>query len=127
MHAIKLLLVEDSSVLAERIAELVRGIPEIDLIAVVDSESAALLEMKKRRVHMVVLDLHLKQGTGFGILRAMNNIQPKPRVIVHTNHYSADYENNALLLGADIFLDKARDFERLPEILKTIVKPDDMR
>lgn len=121
MQDTKLLLVEDSSVLAERLAEVVHGIPEIDLIAVVDSESAALSEIKKRRVHIVVLDLHLKQGTGFGILRAISNIQNKPRILVLTNHDSAEYENNAISLGADVFLDKARDFDRLPEILKRLV------
>lgn len=121
MQDIKLLLVEDSCVLAARLAEVVHGMPEIELIGVVDSESAALSEIQKRRVHIVVLDLHLKQGTGFGILRAVNNLRNKPRVLVFTNHDSAEYENNAILLGADVFLDKARDFDRLAEVLKRLV------
>ena len=37
VQAIKLLLVEDSSVLGDRIAELIAGIPEIELVSVVDS------------------------------------------------------------------------------------------
>ena len=107
--------------MAARLAEVVHGMPEIELIGVVDSESAALSEIQKRRVHIVVLDLHLKQGTGFGILRAVNNLRNKPRVLVFTNHDSAEYENNAILLGADVFLDKARDFDRLAEVLKRLV------
>jgi DNA-binding NarL/FixJ family response regulator len=118
----KLLLVEDSSVLAERMAELIREIPEIELIGVVDSEAAALSELRRRRIHILVLDLHLKEGTGFGILRAVNTAATKPQVLVLTNHDSAAYENNAIALGASAFLDKARDFDRLPEILRGIVK-----
>lgn len=120
----KLLLVEDSSVLAERMAEVIREIPEIDLIGTVDSEKAALDELARRRVHIVVLDLHLKEGTGFGILRAISALPAKPRVLVLTNHDSAAYENDAIALGAAAFLDKARDFDRLPDILREIVRQE---
>jgi len=118
----KLLLVEDSSVLATRVAEIIGEIPEIDLVAVVDSETAALRELKGRRIQILVLDLHLKDGSGFGILRAVSAAPEKPYVLVLTNHDSATYESRAIELGASAFLDKARDFDRLPEILKKIVQ-----
>jgi two-component system OmpR family response regulator len=119
----KLLLVEDSSVLAERVAEIIGEIPEIDLVAVVDSETAALRELKARRIQILVLDLHLKDGSGFGILGAVGSVPEKPYILVLTNHDSAAYESRAIELGASAFLDKARDFDRLPEILKKIVRP----
>jgi two-component system, OmpR family, response regulator len=122
IQGIKLLLVEDSSVLGERIAELILEIPEIELIRVVDSEVAALTELRKRPIHIVVLDLQLKVGTGFGVLRSMSTLTHKPRTIVLTNHDSADYEGNAITLGATLFLDKARDFPRMPQILAQIVE-----
>ena len=73
IQGIKLLLVEDSSVLVERIAELILQIPEIELIRVADSEVAALTELRKQPIHIVVLDLQLKVGTGFGILPQINH------------------------------------------------------
>jgi len=121
VHGLKALLVEDSSVLAARMADVLTEFQEIDLVGVVDSETAALVEMKKRRLDVVLLDLHLKEGTGFGILRALATMHEKPAVVVLTNHDSADYERQALAMGARYFLDKARDFYRLPEILRDIV------
>jgi DNA-binding NarL/FixJ family response regulator len=121
VHAIKLLLVEDSSVLATNLAETMTEIPEIDLIKSVDSESSALAEFRKRRVDVLVLDLQLKQGSGFGILRALAAMNQTPCVIVLTNHDSAAYAQEAVSLGARYFLDKARDFQRLPDILREIV------
>jgi two-component system, OmpR family, response regulator len=117
VQSIKLLVIEDSSVLADRIAELIAQIPEIELIGATDSEAEALRILKRGAVHIVLLDLHLKQGTGFGILRSMSTLSNKPRAIVFTNHDSAGYESNALSLGATMFLDKARDFPRLRQIL----------
>jgi two-component system, OmpR family, response regulator len=120
-HAIKVLLVEDSSVLAAHLAETITDFPEIDLIKSVDSESTALAEIRKRRIDVLVLDLQLKQGSGFGILRAIAAMHQKPCVIVLTNHDSVAFEQEAVSLGARYFLDKARDFQRLPDILREIV------
>jgi two-component system, OmpR family, response regulator len=122
VHALKVLMVEDSSVLAERMAETLRQFPEIDLIGTMDSEDAALLAIRKRRVDVVLLDLQLKQGSGFGVLRAIESMQRRPCVLVLTNHDSAEHERTAVALGASFFLDKARDFQRLPEILQQIVQ-----
>ena len=122
VQSIKLLVIEDSSVLADRIAELIVEIPEIELIGVTDSEPEAVRTLKRGAIDIVLLDLHLKQGTGFGILRSMSTLSNKPRTIVFTNHDSADYENNARTLGATMFLDKARDFPRLRQILEEAVE-----
>jgi DNA-binding NarL/FixJ family response regulator len=121
VQAVKLLLVEDSSVLAARIEEVVREIPEIELVAVADSEAGALNELRRRRVHIVILDLHLREGTGFGILRSIGDFRDKPHVLVLTNHDSSTYENDAIALGASAFLDKAKDFENLPDILQRLI------
>ena len=111
------MLVEDSKVLTERLTEAIRQIPEVELIGTADTEAAALAAVKRDAVDVIILDLHLKQGTGFGILRSMSTLSNKPRAIVFTNHDSAGYESNALSLGATMLRDKARDFPRLRQIL----------
>jgi len=108
-------------VLAGRIAELVAQIPEIELIGVTDSEPEAMRAIRKHGIHLVLLDLHLKQGTGFGVLRSISMLSNKPRAIVLTNYDSACYESDALALGAMMFLDKARDFLRLRQFLAEAV------
>jgi DNA-binding NarL/FixJ family response regulator len=69
---------------------------------------------------VIILDLHLKQGTGFGVMRALATTQLKPRIIVLTNYDLPEYKNAAIALGATHFLDKARDYGRLPEVLHEI-------
>jgi DNA-binding NarL/FixJ family response regulator len=116
-QGLRVLLVEDSKVLLERLAEAIRQIPDVELIGTADTESAAVAAVKRDAIDVVILDLHLKQGTGFGVMRALAATQLKPHIIVLTNYDLPEYKNAALALGATHFLDKARDYGRLPEVL----------
>jgi len=117
---LRVLLVEDSKVLTERLTEAIRQIPDVDLIGTADSEGAALAAVKRESIDVIILDLHLKQGTGFGVMRVLTATPMKPRIIVLTNYDLPEYKNAAIALGAAHFLDKARDYGRLPEVLREI-------
>lgn len=121
------LLVEDSIVVAERLIEVLRNVPEVNLIGTVDSEKAAIEWLRREHADIVILDLHLKQGTGFGVLRALAGMVLKPRVIVLTNYDLPEYMQASLSLGAAHFLDKARDLFRLSEIMRDIVTENRVR
>ena len=120
MAGLRVLLVEDSKVLRERLSEAIRQIPEVELVGTAETEAGALAAVKHDNVDVVILDLHLKQGTGFGVMRGLAQAQAKPRIIVLTNYDLPEYKNAALALGATHFLDKARDYGRLPDVLHEI-------
>ena len=119
-QCLRVLLVEDSKVLTERLTEAIRQIPQVELIGTADTEAAAVASATRESVDVIILDLHLKQGTGFGVMRALATTQLKPRIIVLTNYDLPEYKNAAIALGATHFLDKARDYGRLPEVLHDI-------
>ncbi len=117
---LRVLLVEDSTVLAERLAELINPIADVELVGVVDTEAGAIAALQRDSIDVVILDLHLKQGTGFGVMRAMSRMPHKARVVVLTNYDLPEYQNAALSLGASYFLDKARDYVRLPQVMQEL-------
>jgi two-component system chemotaxis response regulator CheY len=118
-RTLSVLLVEDSALLAARLQESLEVMPEVGDVRTVDRETAAIDALDGCDV--VVLDLHLKQGNGFGVLRALGaRTGPAPLVIVFTNHDVPGYRRRAAALGAEHFLDKARDFERLGELLRAL-------
>ncbi len=119
-QCLRVLLVEDSKVLTERLTEAIKQIADVELVGTADTEAAAVAAVKKDTVDVIILDLHLKQGTGFGVMRALAATQLKPRIVVLTNYDLPEYKNAAIALGASHFLDKARDYGRLPEILHEI-------
>jgi DNA-binding NarL/FixJ family response regulator len=121
LRNLSVLLVEDSRVLAERLRETLLSVPGVQLAGTVDSEADAVAVLQRQPVDVVLLDLHLRQGTGFGVLRAIPTDQVrKTVVIVLTNYDLAEYRRAAAALGARHFLDKLRDFDRLPMLLQQI-------
>src|ERR1700739_128261 len=118
---LRVLLVEDSKVLAARLAELIRELPGVDLIGSVDSEADALLSVAAAAPDVLVLDLHLRAGSGFGVLRGLTP-RPgrRPRVIVLTGFDLPEYRRGAEGLGAEAFLNKPRDYGRLPALLRDL-------
>lgn len=117
---LRVLLVEDSQLISERLLELLADIPRVSVIGKAASEADALTAVREQAPDVLVLDLHLKQGTGFGVLKAMHSLEKFPAVVVLTNYALAQYRTRAQMLGAEYFLDKAREFERLPEVIQDI-------
>ena len=118
---LSVLLVEDSQLLADRLRETIAHMPGVQLAGTVDNETDAVATMKRQRVDVALLDLHLRGGTGFGVLRAINSGElGKVTAIVFTNHDLGEYRRAAAALGARHFLDKLRDFDLLPELLQQI-------
>ncbi|MBS0398091.1 MAG: response regulator transcription factor [Proteobacteria bacterium] len=119
---LKLLLVEDSKLLVERLSEVISQIADIDLVGTVDNENDAVARLKGESVDVVILDLRLRQGTGFGVLRALAGEKTRPRIVVLTTYDLPEYKSAALALGAGYFLDKARDCDRIPDVLNEIAE-----
>ena len=117
---LRILLVEDSAVLADRLTEMLCRIPGVTLVGAVESERAAIASALAQSIDVMILDLHLQQGTGFGVLRALADHPGKPVAVVLTNYALPQYQRAARELGVRYFLDKAREFDRLPEVLREI-------
>ena len=118
---LSVLLVEDSRLLADRLRETIANMPGVQFAGTVDNEPDAIATIKRERVDVALLDLHLRRGTGFGVLRAIHSGElGKVTAIVFTNHDLGEYRRAAAALGARHFLDKLRDFDLLPELLQQI-------
>jgi DNA-binding NarL/FixJ family response regulator len=117
---LQVLLVEDSAVICNLIANIVNNVAGVSVAESVGSEADAIEAVNHGNVDVVILDLQLRSGTGFGVLRAMRKMTQQPAVVVLTNFALSTYRDSALALGARHFLDKSRDYERLPVILSEL-------
>jgi len=118
--ALRILLVEDSELLAERLREVLGQIAGVEVVGTVVDEGTAVAMARDSDIHVLILDLQLKQGTGFGVMRSLG--ADRPAVIVFTNYALPEYRRRAEQLGVEYFLNKSLDFERLPEVIRTLAQ-----
>jgi len=115
------LLIEDSPLIRERLAESLATPGRVEIVGQADSEQAAIGLLAAAPWDVMVLDLQLRHGTGLGVLRALTTRRPpNAKVIVLTNYAFPQYRAKSLALGADYFFDKAREYHRVREVLDTL-------
>ena len=93
-------------------------LPGVEVVGTADTERGAVAMTRAHEVDAIILDLQLKEGTGFGVLRALG--KARPAVIVLTNFSLPVFADRARELGVEQFLDKGMDFDRLPAALASI-------
>lgn len=115
---LRVLLVEDSQVLADRLRESLDLLEGVEVVGSVDDETAAVQFAAEQGVDVIILDLQLRQGTGFGVVRRLGT--RRPTVVVFTNYSLPEYQRRAQDLGIEYFLNKSRDYERLPDLIQDL-------
>lgn len=116
---LRVVIVEDSAIIRARLAETLSEIPNLEIAGQAETEAEALALLRQGDWNAVVLDLQLKQGTGLGVLKILGR-ESRPahaKIIVFTNYAFPQYRDRSMLLGADYFFDKAREFHRVREVL----------
>jgi DNA-binding NarL/FixJ family response regulator len=110
-------LVEDSSLIRERLVALLESVPGARVCGHAESAAAAVREILATRPDVVVLDLALEKGTGFDVLRAVHPRAPQIEFYLLSNFSAAPYRALARRLGARDFFDKTDEFGRVREVI----------
>lgn len=93
--------------------ELMASLGGMVLVGAASTEAEARLWLADHLAgwDMVILDLVLAQGSGFGVLAHARQLAPGRRLIVFSGFASAGVRERCLALGADAVFDKARPQE----------------
>src|SRR6478736_6316817 len=81
MKKIKVLLVDDSAVVRQVLTELLKGDPQIEVIAAACDPIFALEKMQKEWPDVIVLDVEMPRMDGITFLRKIMSERPTPVVI----------------------------------------------
>lgn len=109
----KVFLVEDAPLLRDRLAALIASIPGSRTVGHAAGAEEAVRGILAGRPDVVVLDIHLADGNGFDVMRALRAAALEVDVYVLTNYPLEGYRQAAERLGARGFFDKSTEFDRL--------------
>jgi DNA-binding NarL/FixJ family response regulator len=121
--ALKIITVDDSPIIAQRLKVLLNDIREVELLGNAENIQAALEVIEEKKPHVVFLDINLAQDkprNGIDLLNALRKTYPVMKIIMLTNLSNHRYREICRSFGADYFFDKSDDFDKIPETLSNI-------
>jgi DNA-binding NarL/FixJ family response regulator len=119
----KLLIVDDSEVISKRLNELLQDIIGLEIVGIAKDGLQAISEFNKLKPDIVVLDLMIPQLNGLDVLRNIRLHDKSVIVIVLTNYHQSYFRDLSTELGANYFLDKSGEFEKVYQICFNIINP----
>ena len=113
--ALRVFIADDSKPVADMLTELLTEQGRIEVIGIGDSEGAAIEGIRRLKPDVVVLDLQLKTGSGTNVIRAVRSdpALASTKLLVTSNHVSAQMRAGCIELGADDYFDKVKELGAL--------------
>jgi DNA-binding NarL/FixJ family response regulator len=118
----QVLIVDDSAIVRFRLAEMVESVERVQVVGQAPGVTQAILGLKELRPDLVILDLQMPDGDGVAVLEAAKQLDPAPTVVMLTNYVDDYHRLRCHAAGADFFLDKSKQFEEIPEILRGLMR-----
>jgi DNA-binding NarL/FixJ family response regulator len=120
----RVFIADDSRVVVERLADLLKEVPGVQLVGRANDVPEAIHSIVKTNPDAVILDLQMPGGSGLDVLRSIRRSHPSVWVVICTNYPYPQYREECIAAGANYFLDKSAEFEKIPEILRDLTKKD---
>ena len=116
----RILLADDSVVIRYRLMSLLSDLPGVEVVGLAATGAEAVARFEHLHPDLTVLDIRMPGGGGIEALSRIKAQDPSAAVIVLTNYPEEQYRRQCLEAGAEFFLDKSTEFERLPEAIEQI-------
>ena len=116
----KVFIVEDSPAICERLVEIVEDAGRHVVVGRADAFDSAVSGIARSRPDVAIFDVKLARGNGIEALVAAKRDRPDLLAIVMSNFATPQHRKASVEAGAEYFLDKSADFERIPQILSIL-------
>ena len=120
--SIKVFLVEDSPQVLERLSQMVSEIDRVKVVGHAVTYDTAVHGILSTIPDVVILDIKLadSSGSGIDVLARIKPDMPQIKAIMLSNYTSPKHLEASTKAGADYFLDKSAEFDRIAAILQTL-------
>lgn len=118
-RAYRVFIAEDSPLMQPRIAQLAMQVEGVVICAIVDSCVDVLPTIDATLPDAAIFDINLLDGNSLPSLKLAKLTHPDMHVIVCSIFVGANERDASFAAGADRFIDKSLECDRIPDILKS--------
>ena len=120
--SVQVFIVDDSSLVRQRLAELLIEVENVHVIGQAGTVADALIAIPLVHPDFVMLDVRMPDGDGLALLSALKHLDPPPLVGMLTHYPLEAYRKRCLALGADYFWDKSKDLAAIPAAFRALAR-----
>jgi DNA-binding NarL/FixJ family response regulator len=113
----QVLIVDDSEKIRQRLVTLLAESAQIRIVGQAGNSLEALEAVRRLNPDTVILDIRLPGTSGIELLKQIKAMYPEMKVIMLTNFDYALYRQQCRQLGADHFLNKTLEFEKIVDTI----------
>jgi DNA-binding NarL/FixJ family response regulator len=118
---LKIFIVDDSMPIVVRLTNILSENENLKIVGLANNATIAVEYILKSSPDVVILDIHMPDGNGIDILKQIKKERPSIVVLMLTNYTESDYKKICKKEGADYFLDKSIEFEKVLEICNKLL------
>ena len=122
MKPIRVLLVEDHTLMRAGIRSLLNDFADIEEVAEAGDGREALREVEAHRPHVVLMDIAMKGLNGLEATSRLKKTYPDIRVLILSMHLNEEYVLQALRAGASGYLPKDAETSELEFALHAVAR-----
>jgi len=105
-------LVEDNKTISDNLIATLEELVGAEVIKLVEGEDDARVWLQAHREwSLAVIDLFIKEGSGLGVLAALQARRPTQRAVVLSNYATREMRHRCAALGADEVFDKSTELD----------------
>ena len=116
-----IIIVDDSKIICDRLSALIAEMATATKICCAHNFTDAVQLFEKHKADVAILDINLPDKNGIELLQEIKQkAYPVKIVIMMTEDASEEKKEKCLQFGADHFLNKFSDFEKIPAIIEQL-------
>ena|SRR6266850_252562 len=119
---LKVLIVDDSPLISARLSHMLSEVEQVEIVGLAADGDEALRLFDESQPAVVLLDLEIPGCNGLEVLREVRRRAERCVVVMFTSYDLPDFRDACLRAGADFFLRKSTEFERVVEIVRGLVR-----
>jgi two-component system OmpR family response regulator len=109
----RLFFVEDNLVMRQSLMDTLEELVPVSIIGMAETEEEGIRWLARDDVHwdLAIVDLYLQQGSGLGVIEACRFRHPAQKIVVLSNHVTAEVRWRCAQLGVDAVFDKTTEID----------------
>lgn len=125
MEDVRILIIEDNAEVRKSIRKMISSTKLATSIFEAEDSKAAMLMLTEKKPVITLLDLNLNGENGIYLIPEIKNNHGS-KIIVLSNESSSAIRKKCLSIGADYFLDKSLEFDKVCSSINNLLKLEDV-